>query len=94
MTTRSYCLMPEGHGRSDKPHGVSAYGPRMADDVVAVLDDLGIAKAHFMGYSTGALDRVAACRPSSRQIPHAFIIGCMSPYGFPEDMVKMTNDGH
>lgn len=32
-----------GHGRSDKPHEVAAYGPIiMADDVVTLLDDIGI----------------------------------------------------
>ena len=33
-----------GHGRSDKPHEVSAYGLKMANDVVAVLDHVGIDK--------------------------------------------------
>jgi pimeloyl-ACP methyl ester carboxylesterase len=43
-----------GHGGSDKPHNPGAY--RLEDrvgDVVAVLDALGIEKAHFWGYSMG-----------------------------------------
>lgn len=43
-----------GCGASDKPHDREAYrlAPRV-QDVVAVLDDLGLAQAHFHGYSMG-----------------------------------------
>ena len=43
-----------GHGRSDKPHGRSAYGAEsMVSDVLAVLDEVGIDRAHYLGYSLG-----------------------------------------
>jgi len=42
-----------GHGRSGKPHAPEAYGAEMADDVVRLLDHLGIQKAHVAGYSMG-----------------------------------------
>lgn len=43
-----------GHGRSDKPHEAEAYAmPRRVADVVAVLDDLGIERADFVGISWG-----------------------------------------
>jgi pimeloyl-ACP methyl ester carboxylesterase len=43
-----------GHGHSDKPHDQFAYGRlRQASDVVAVLDDLGIARTRFWGHSMG-----------------------------------------
>jgi pimeloyl-ACP methyl ester carboxylesterase len=67
-----------GHGRSDKPHDPEAYDLRLrVNDVLAVMDQLGVDKAHYMGYSMGgrigfgivmhALDRF-----------HSLIIGGMS----------------
>jgi pimeloyl-ACP methyl ester carboxylesterase len=68
-----------GHGKSDKPHEVSDYGLKMANDVVAVLDHIGIDKAHYFGYSMGA--RVGfwlAVRHTTRF--SSFILGGTSPY--------------
>ncbi len=49
-------LDARGHGASDKPHDPSAYGfERGVADAVAVLDDLGIDRAHYYGYSYGGL---------------------------------------
>lgn len=47
-------IEPRGHGRSGKPHDPDAYA-RATDvrDVLAVLDDLGIDRAHVLGYSMG-----------------------------------------
>lgn len=43
-----------GHGRSDKPHEPSAYAmPLRVADVLAVLDELDIERAHFVGISWG-----------------------------------------
>jgi pimeloyl-ACP methyl ester carboxylesterase len=43
-----------GHGRSDTPHEVAAYEMRLrVADVVAVLDALGIERAHIVGLSWG-----------------------------------------
>lgn len=43
-----------GHGKSSKPHEPDAYQmQRRVGDVTAVLDDLGIDRAHFLGYSGG-----------------------------------------
>ncbi len=43
-----------GHGRSDKPHDGEAYALKnLVGDVVAVLADAGIQRAHYWGYSMG-----------------------------------------
>jgi len=42
-----------GHGRSDKPRTPVAYGLPMVEDVVRLMDQLRIQKAHVVGYSMG-----------------------------------------
>jgi pimeloyl-ACP methyl ester carboxylesterase len=43
-----------GHGLSGKPHDPSAYGgDHMADDVIAVMDAVGLDRTDLMGYSMG-----------------------------------------
>ncbi len=42
-----------GHGRSGKPHSPNRYGMEMVEDVVRLMDHLGIEKAHVAGYSLG-----------------------------------------
>jgi pimeloyl-ACP methyl ester carboxylesterase len=43
-----------GHGNSDKPHDPAPYaGTLMADDVIAVMDAVGLKRADLMGYSFG-----------------------------------------
>ena len=44
-----------GYGRSDKPEGVDAYSiPYLASDMLAILDSLGIDRAHVVGHDWGA----------------------------------------
>src|SRR5262252_6286038 len=42
-----------GHGKSDKPHDPKQYGINMITDVVNLLDELKIPRAHVVGYSMG-----------------------------------------
>ena len=52
---RVIALDNRGHGESDKLHDRALYGaPLMAEDARRLLDHLGIARAHVMGYSMGA----------------------------------------
>jgi pimeloyl-ACP methyl ester carboxylesterase len=44
-----------GHGQSDKPHDPQKYGSAMARDVIELMDQLKIAKAHIHGYSMGGM---------------------------------------
>jgi pimeloyl-ACP methyl ester carboxylesterase len=44
-----------GYGKSDKPEGVDPYSiPYVVGDVLAVLDSLGIERAHVVGHDWGA----------------------------------------
>lgn len=79
-----------GHGRSDKPHRAGDYGPKMADDVIAVLDSLGIFKTSYLGYSLGAtVGYTLAVRYPERF--SSFILGGVTPYEWPEEMVIAVN---
>jgi pimeloyl-ACP methyl ester carboxylesterase len=42
-----------GHGQSDKPHDLDAYGMNMIQDQIRLLDHLKIKKTHVFGYSMG-----------------------------------------
>ena len=81
-----------GHGYSDKPQDPEAYRiePIVAD-VVTVLDDLNIEKAHFLGYSMGgqigwSIGKYAPDRFSS------LIIGGMSPYERDPDVLGPVSE--
>ena len=77
-----------GHGRSDKFHEESAYASQlMVDDVIAVLDDLGIGKAHYFGYSMGAW---VGFRVPSRSATRfqSFILGGGTAYNGDDDVRK------
>ncbi|MBK6432433.1 alpha/beta fold hydrolase [Candidatus Amarolinea dominans] len=53
-TIASSSLMLEVMAQSDKPHDPAAYVlEKQAGDIVAVLDKLGVDKAHYFGYSLG-----------------------------------------
>ena len=51
---RVIALDLRGHGKSDKPHDPAAYGPELSRDVVRLMDQLDIRRAHLVGYSLGA----------------------------------------
>ncbi len=69
-----------GHGASDKPHDPDAYALELlVGDVVAVLDDLKIRKAHFLGFSMGGWVGFGFGE-LAQELFHSLIIGAMSPY--------------
>lgn len=69
-----------GHGDSDKPYDPEAYRlESMVSDIVAVLDDLGVEKAHYMGYSSGGLTGFGLAKFAPERL-FSLIIGGMHPY--------------
>ena len=72
-----------GHGASDKPHIPDAYKLELlVSDIVEVLNDLGISKAHFLGFSMGGWIGFGIGKYASERF-HSLIIGAMSPYREP-----------
>ena len=71
-----------GHGRSDKPHEQTSYTAKLkAGDFAAVLDSLGIEKAHLLGYSWGARLGFCVGEYQARRA-HSLILGGHQPYAF------------
>ncbi len=74
-----------GVGRSDKPHEVEAYVmPLRVADAVAVLDELGIERAHFIGNSYGG----RLCFGIGEHAPErvlSLVIGGQQPYAMDPD---------
>jgi pimeloyl-ACP methyl ester carboxylesterase len=69
-----------GHGQSDKPHRIDEYGGAVhAADVLAVLDDLGLASAHFWGHSLGGNVALSLARTAPERIRRLIITG-YSPF--------------
>ena len=50
---RVVALDCRGHGESGKPYDPAAYGNAMQDDVILLMDHVGIEKADLFGYSMG-----------------------------------------
>lgn len=83
-----------GLGRSDKPHEAKAYAmPLRVADAVAVLDELGIERAHFIGMSWGGrlgfgIGEHAAGRVLS------LVIGGQQPYAWPDSpLTRVVTEG-
>ena len=70
-----------GHGRSEKPHDPAHYGSEMVEDVVRLLDHLGIERAHVVGYSLGGFIalKLAASHPERLITVSALGAGWESP---------------
>ncbi len=69
-----------GHGKSDKLYEPNQYEYRlMTSDVIAVLDDLAIDKAHYWGWSMGGYIAFALAKHYPQRV-HSLIIGGTVPY--------------
>jgi pimeloyl-ACP methyl ester carboxylesterase len=82
-----------GHGGSSKPQDPSAYSSaRLEKDVVEVLDSLGIARAHFHGYSLGGsiLIRALPALAAKGRVLSAAFGGAGLPTGAPDDITGQS----
>jgi pimeloyl-ACP methyl ester carboxylesterase len=71
---RLVLLDARGHGRSDRPHDPDAYADgAMAEDVVALMDELGVPQIDLVGYSMGSMTALEVCARDPR--PRAVVLG-------------------
>ncbi len=78
---RLILLDARGHGASDRPHDAAAYSvEQRVADVVAVLDDLGLAQVCYWGYSLGGWVGFGLARYAPERL-RALVIGGAQPYG-------------
>ena len=69
-----------GHGASDKPHDPKNYEMDLrVSDIVTVLDELGIRKAHYLGHSMGGRIGYGIARYAPERF-HSLVIGGSGPY--------------
>jgi len=70
-------LDARGHGASGKPHSPDDYAMKyMAGDVVAVLDQLGVDKSFYWGFSLGGRVGLSLCKYAPERFS-GLIIGAM-----------------
>lgn len=74
-----------GHGRSDKPHEAAAYAMRLrVADVVAVLDELRIERAHVVGLSWGGRLAFGIGEHAPERVLSLVVVG-QQPYAIDPD---------
>jgi pimeloyl-ACP methyl ester carboxylesterase len=82
-----------GHGRSGKPHAPEAYaGNRIPDDVLAVMDAVGVEQVDVIGYSMGALVALNLLARRPERFASAVVggIGLPRPSSDPEQRERLA----
>lgn len=81
-----------GQGQSDKPDNPEAYRIElMVNDIVAVVDDLGFEKVHYMGYSSAGLVGFGLAKFTPERLS-SLIIGGADPYEDRVDRLPWRNE--
>jgi pimeloyl-ACP methyl ester carboxylesterase len=76
-----------GLGRSDKPHDPTAYTlPRRVADAVAVVNELAVARAHFIGMSWGGRLAFGIGEHAPDRVRSLVIVG-QQPYAWPDSPI-------
>jgi 3-oxoadipate enol-lactonase len=82
-----------GLGRSDKPYDVASYSmPFRVGDAVAVLDELGIERAHFIGMSWGGRLGFGIGEHAPERVL-SLVVGGQQPYAWPDSpLTRVVTD--
>jgi pimeloyl-ACP methyl ester carboxylesterase len=83
-----------GLGRSDKPHDRESYAMELrVGDVVAVLDELGVERTHYIGRSWGGRLAFGIGELAPERV-RSLVIGGNQPYAWPDSpLVHVVSDG-
>lgn len=84
-----------GHGDSDKPHEPEAYRMAlMASDITVVLGELGVERAHYLGYSMGGDVGFGVAKLTPERLTSLIVVGS-HPYGGdpPEAWIPIFRQG-
>lgn len=73
-THRVIAIDVRGFGKSDKSGDLAQFGPRMGDDVVRLMDHLGLARANVAGQSMGALIAADVAARYPKRVSRAVLI--------------------
>ena len=72
-----------GYGKSDKPSEVASYAmPLLLADVIGVLDDLGVERAHVVGHDWGAAIAWAVATFYPQRVDHLAVLSVGHPSAF------------
>ena len=74
---RVLALDVRGHGGSEKPHDPGRYGQESVADIVRLMDQAGVERAHLVGYSRGAM----LAHHARDRFPERFITVTLGGYG-------------
>jgi pimeloyl-ACP methyl ester carboxylesterase len=87
LVEMGYCVTlidTRGHGRSTRDERPYSY-ELLADDIVAVMDDLSIGKAALVGWSDGACAALVLAARAPERVAGVFFFACnMDPSGVKE----------
>jgi pimeloyl-ACP methyl ester carboxylesterase len=97
LATQFTVIAPDlrGHGRSDKPHQPEAYGIQMVNDLVRLLDHLGIRQARVVGYSMGGALALKLLTTHPERVAGVVMggAGWRAPEDGPPDFLPVWLDG-
>ena len=80
-----------GHGKSGKPYNPEDYlQEKLTSDIIAVMDELQVDKAHFWGYSYGGYIGLILAKHYPDRF-HSFILGGVSPQEISEEQSKLLD---
>jgi len=68
-----------GHGKSDKPHEAESYDHQlMVGDVIAIMDSVGVPRAHYWGFSMGGYTGLGMAKHFSQRLL-SLVLGGAAP---------------